>query len=124
MESMSVKELYDRFTIYVGYLPMKNIKEVEKTPRRLIYSITGANLARIVCNNKAPVNHLIGLQGAKCIDVTERFIEEYNKVGMCSIHDSRHENVLISPKRRRCTVCGQVAKSKVVWVKRVQWELV
>jgi hypothetical protein len=74
--------------------------------------------------------HYVGLgnkgKGLWMIDVTNLFIELYNKYGMCAMHDERHEFV-IKKKYKECKFCGtvyskqekKVVKTEIIWTKQL-----
>jgi hypothetical protein len=73
--------------------------------------------------------HYVGLgtsTGLWMIDVTDLFIELYNKYGACAMHDERHE-FIIKKKYKECKFCGtvyskhekKVAKIEITWTKQL-----
>ncbi len=59
--------------------------------------------------------------GLWCVDVTDLFIDQYNRYGMCALHDHRHEFIQMSRLRKTCKFCGVVFKAKVVIKKELVW---
>lgn len=63
-------------------------------------------------------------QGYKWKDVTDWFWSEYERIGVCAIHeDSAHSfTYLIDNTARMCEYCGKIEKRKVEMVERITWE--
>jgi len=51
---------------------------------------TGQRVSTITCNDNSRFDEWHP-GNRKMIDVTERFVQEYSKYGMCALHGSRHE---------------------------------
>lgn len=66
-----------------------------------------------------------GKASAYALDITDQFIERYNKIGMCLLHDSRHELIKAKkPRHKVCKHCQALYKEVVVIKKSIELKLV
>lgn len=62
-------------------------------------------------------------------DVTEKFFEEYQKIGKCAFHEPEHELYIrntdrfeiINEKTRRCKWCGKIYHLRKILVEKDLW---
>ena len=62
-------------------------------------------------------------------DVTEKFFEEYQKIGKCAFHEPEHELYIrnterfeiIDEKTRRCKWCGKIFRLRRILVEQDIW---
>lgn len=62
-------------------------------------------------------------------DVTEKFLQEYQKIGKCAFHEPEHELYIrntdrfeiIDDKTRRCKWCGKVYHLRKILVEKDVW---
>ena len=62
-------------------------------------------------------------------DVTEKFFEEYQKIGKCAFHEPEHKLYInnterfeiIDEKTRRCKWCGKIFRLRKILVEQNVW---
>lgn len=64
----------------------------------------------------------IDLKNKYWLDVTDLFIDRYNSIGKCLLHDSDHKFIKVDKKTRVCRVCG--FKEKLVKKISYEWKSV
>jgi hypothetical protein len=88
--------------------------------------ITGKRLIDILQGNRGKNygdHSIVGIKKRWTVDITERFLEEYRKVGPCAF--SNHYHKWESKKNvRHCVHCGKKQKRKIVVTKYESWEYV
>lgn len=90
-------------------------------------SFTGRRFSTVWHGNYHGRSHgcyigLGGKGGVWMIDVTDLFVQEYLKFGMCALHGNRHEYILKSPMIRECKICKFKQKKKIVVKREISWE--
>lgn len=55
------------------------------------------------------------------VDITDRFIEEYNKFGPCAFSNGYHRWPKKVGKTRTCVFCGHTEKKVIKTIKQLEW---
>ncbi len=91
-------------------------------------AVTGTRLGQLCSSGSDRTFPLVGVWSGshKWEDVTDWFWSEYERIGVCAIHDNIAHNFtyLSDNTARTCQYCGKVEKRRVEMVERVTWELV
>lgn len=89
-----------------------------------IKAFYGRGLFDVLCACRTGDCHLVGLKSQWAINVTDLFLKEYKKIGVCALHDSSHKFKAISKRKKQCVFCGvsyvskTVIKKEIIWIKK------
>ncbi len=88
-------------------------------------AVTGTRLGQLCSSGSDRAFPLVGVWGGsqEWEDVTDWFWAEYERIGVCAIHEGvAHKFIYQNDNKRVCEYCSEVEKRKVEMVERVTWE--
>jgi hypothetical protein len=120
IRSKSLKEM----RLIIGSPGMEGRETGKKAVKYKTYC--GWDIPSITTHNTIPKYRCVIGYGVNCggvwfVDVTEKFIEEYNKFGRCAIHDFGHEFLYPSARIKQCKFCHKKYKKKIIIKKSIEW---
>lgn len=86
-----------------------------------IKAFHGRGLFDVLCARRTGDCYLVGFKSQWAINVTDLFLTEYKKFGVCALHDGGHELNAISKRKKQCVFCGATYVAKTVIKKEIKW---